>query len=128
MPDVKEKLVELMRGFFESVYPKFVYEGIADHLIDNGVTIQKWISVEERLPDMRKRRYEDCVEPTGYGEYFASDTVLTYCPQGNIVCVAECSRSNEEGQVCWDDASSGLAIHPTHWMPMPEPPKEMKEK
>ncbi len=48
MPDIKEKLVELIH-YCTSCEECFDTD-IADHLIANGVTIQKWISVEERLP------------------------------------------------------------------------------
>lgn len=52
--DTRRKLVELLRdvqylGGFE--------EKIADHLIENGVTVQEWVSVDERLPEEKV----DCI-------------------------------------------------------------------
>lgn len=47
MSDLKEKLVELLR----EEYKYATYEDMADGLIANGVTIQKWIPVSERLPN-----------------------------------------------------------------------------
>ena len=45
--DVREKLVELLKQI------KYVsVENAANILIDNGVTVQEWISVDDRLPDM----------------------------------------------------------------------------
>ena len=44
--DVREKLVELIQ---HEVVPYFA-ERIADLLIANGVTVQEWISVKDRLP------------------------------------------------------------------------------
>ena len=42
----KEKLVDLLTDVLgDSIARK------ADYLISNGVTVQKWIPVEERLPD-----------------------------------------------------------------------------
>lgn len=47
--DVREKLVELLDRF---VYDEWYGNGdIAEKLISNGVTVQEWISVEDRLPD-----------------------------------------------------------------------------
>ena len=54
--DVREKLVEILKQapfegraldewWFEEKIKK-----IADHLISNGVTVQEWISVEDKLP------------------------------------------------------------------------------
>ena len=49
--DVREKLVELLddmqrsgMGYFGNAIEN---KKIADHLIANGVTVQKWISVED---------------------------------------------------------------------------------
>lgn len=68
----------------------------ADYLIDNGVTIQKWISVEERLP-------ED------------SGDVLVCHKNGFITTNAWLGHNwwfkNEKNPI-------------THWMPLPQPPKE----
>ena len=46
--DVREKLVELLR---DVQYLGGLEEKIADHLIENGITVQEWIPVMERLPD-----------------------------------------------------------------------------
>ena len=46
--NVREKLVELLAptslNFEEAAY-------LADYLVKNGVTVQEWISVKDRLPD-----------------------------------------------------------------------------
>ena len=47
--DAREKLVELIDRF---VYDEWYGNGdIAEKLISNGVTVQEWISVDDRLPD-----------------------------------------------------------------------------
>lgn len=64
MMDVREKLVELLKTNacpspfmcdptckyygFEDCFP----ERFADYLIAHGVTVQKWISVDDRLPEI----------------------------------------------------------------------------
>ena len=57
--DVREKLVELLReapynifgNKLGNCYFDSCLELIADHLITNGVTVQEWISVKDRLPE-----------------------------------------------------------------------------
>ena len=46
--NVREKLVELIAETIE-LYPS-EREELADGLIDNGVTVQEWISVKDELP------------------------------------------------------------------------------
>ena len=46
--DTRRKLVELLR---DVQYLGGLEEKIADHLIENGVTVQEWIPVTKRLPD-----------------------------------------------------------------------------
>lgn len=52
---MREKLIELIiDGFTKCTKPHEVYaqldlEALADYLLANGVTIQQWIPVEERL-------------------------------------------------------------------------------
>ena len=57
--DVREKLVELLREAPYNIFGNKLgnrcfdscLEMIADHLITNGVTVQEWISVDDRLPE-----------------------------------------------------------------------------
>ena len=53
--DVREKLVELLKeivaiqecGFGD---PRPTYETVASYLMSHGVTVQEWISTDERMP------------------------------------------------------------------------------
>ena len=63
--DVREKLVELLKdGIRKGLRASgddrldYSFEDVADHLISNGVTVQEWISVKDRLPEI----------PDGYAE------------------------------------------------------------
>ena len=47
--DVREKLVELLDIIIQP--GQKTLGDIADYLISNGVTVQEWISVEDRLPE-----------------------------------------------------------------------------
>ena len=99
MMDVREKLVELIK---HEVVPYFA-ERIADLLIANGVTVQEWIPVDERLP-----------------EPFVS--VLVQMPgEEPFPTVREGFISNDG---IWQSAM--FRREPgevTHWQPMPQPPK-----
>ena len=61
--DVREKLVEMLGNIYflmidgsdtigEYTIPHKFKEKIADHLISNGVTVQEWVSVDDRLPEI----------------------------------------------------------------------------
>ena len=48
--DVREKLIEILR---KPIFPHELVdptEAVADYLLDNGVTVQEWISVKDKLP------------------------------------------------------------------------------
>ena len=47
--DVREKLVELLDIIIQP--GQKTLGDIADYLISHGVTVQEWISVDDRLPD-----------------------------------------------------------------------------
>ena len=98
--DVEEKLVELLRetGMVEN---KNRCNIIAEDLIAHGVTVQEWISVKDRLP-----------------EQFVN--VLCYFPEKDYGSKAEIDYAETtDGHF----ASSFKWGHPTHWMPLPQPPK-----
>ena len=66
---VREKLVELLReapynifgNKLGNCYFDSCLELIADHLITNGVTVQEWISVKDRLPTIYDADDDNCV-------------------------------------------------------------------
>ena len=113
--DDREKLIELLddiqfRGEDFTDYeiygmrlPNTVSnESVADHLIANGVTVQQWIPVSERLPE-------------------------NICPV--LVALEGLSTAfngwYHDGK--WWTVGAGtrpFTQKVTHWMPLPEPPKE----
>lgn len=106
MPDTREKLIDLIINAKRTDPETGSFtEYLADHLIANGVTVQQWIPVTERLPNP-----------------FVS--VLAYLPN-HAPCptVHECYIS---GDGIWCSAAVyGVENDDvTHWMPLPEPPKE----
>lgn len=100
---MREKLIELLS---QVQYLGGLEEKIADHLIANGVTIQKWIPVTERLPEK------------GAGNVLVVKQFRgkPYVDIGEVIGETACCYSDE------------YCINPrehifTHWMPLPEPPK-----
>lgn len=111
--DVREKLVELLQDGDNPVWGWFPNNAtmiqLADYLIAHGVTVQEWISVNDRLPD-------------GFGEVLV---IVSGKPQKNITLDAAyelAEYDHGEGWIIemwpeWEDAVV------THWMPLPHPPK-----
>ena len=100
--DVREKLVELLDRF---VYDEWYSNGdIAEKLISNGVTVQEWISVDDRLPESGK---EGVLIALRWGE-----VDIGWCEDGRWS--SEFINEYEEGEV-------------THWMPIPQLPKGVND-
>ena len=98
--DVREKLVELLDRF---VYDDWYSNGdIAEKLIANGVTVQEWISVKERLPEEKA----NCIV------YYQH----AYCDNDDYWAIGTCFYDGEKFQL-------NPAYKVKHWMPLPEPPK-----
>ena len=108
--DVREKMMELIK-----TSPRedgcIAIEDIADHLISNGVTVQEWISVEDKLP------------PYNYN-------VLVYRPNMAMKILVDTydgyyGDDDDEWYEGW--AKYGKDIHGkpviTHWAYLPQPPK-----
>lgn len=118
--DVREKLVELLGNIYlpimcgpdtigEYRIPHKFKKEIASHLIAHGVTVQRWIPVTERLPQMgenvlcwyeyfRFGNYNRMFQTYGIGHYF---------------------RDGMWG----GEVSNGHQTKVLAWMPLPEPPK-----
>ena len=101
--DVREKLVELLDLF---VYDEWYGNGdIAEKLISNGVTVQEWISVEDRLPENIANR------------------VLVVCERSNGVFYAHYEKP------FWInlEIDKPFISTVTHWMMLPQPPKGVND-
>ena len=107
--DVREKLVELIES--ARYWGSGTSEEIADHLIDNGVTVQEWISVEDKLPPYNR-------------------DVLVYRPNMAMKILVDnyagyYGEDDDEWYEGW--AKHGTDIHGkpviTHWQYLPQPPK-----
>ena len=112
--DVREKLIKLLKtnacpapfmcdtacryyGFGDCFPDRF-----ADHLIANGVTVQEWISVDERLPEEKV----NCIVHYKHA----------YCDNDDYWAIGICFYDGEKFQMDW-------SYKVTHWMPLPQPPK-----
>lgn len=94
--DVREKMLGILAPTsldFEQA------EYLADYLVKNGVTVQEWISIDERFP----KPNVPVLVTYDYGWVFVVDRDVL----------------NKNGEWCYLDRNCKV----THWMPMPEPPK-----
>lgn len=100
---MRDRLIELLShkqqyGIATEEPPEAIYtienHQVADHLLANGVTMQEWISVKDRLPDpfvdvLVSRNGKISID------YYEEDGSFAYDFKGRRV---------------------------THWMPLPQPP------
>ena len=149
---MREKLIDLLGnmscdslGIDGCDVCKYRYEidcnaqAFADHLLANGVTVQKWIPVTERLPESGVHVLVACEMRGQYlsgqyvcdGYYAKAKTQPSYGHPDE--CAVEYSEEDDEYYLLegwyeviknWDDYNS-IVIDDfvTHWMPLPEPPK-----
>ena len=113
MPNIKEKLIALLcqatfgvnKQTIESYLIPSAIADVADHLIANGVTVQKWIPGSERLPG-------------------GMDWVLCACKDNEVRILAYDYIMDD-----WDIFGRPNSYYGkgfvTHWMPLPEPPKNI---
>ena len=111
--NVREKLVELLDRF---VYDDWYSNGdIAEKLIANGVTVQEWISVDDRLPIEEAKAHEQ-EWPGEYCEF------LVMIEKGSLPTTLYYDLEENE----WFRINTALereTYEVTHWMPLPLPPK-----
>ena len=108
--DVREKLIEILR---KPIFPHELVdptEAVADYLLDSGVTVQEWISVDDRLPDACGFPCLLCGE-NSFGQIRVFEGFTGYM---------------ERGKLEWHSNQKDVDIDVwtiTHWMPLPKPPK-----
>ena len=108
--DVRRKLVELLDIIIQP--GQKTLGDIADYLISNGVTVQEWISVKDRLPDNKEHDWvlAQVVEDNGYMHI---PRVMEYRQQRNDWF---------EETYGWLSKHNGI-FTVTHWMPLPLAPE-----
>lgn len=100
--DIREKLVEIIQNSVGGCARHWA-EIIADGLIANGVTVQKWVSVNDRLPEEKA----NCIVHYKHA----------YCNNDDYWAIGICFYDGEKFQMDW-------SYKVTHWMPLPKPSKE----
>ena len=121
--DVREKLVELLMEFIEVdawdngefIEKSIDFQKIASDLIANGVMVQEWISVDDRLPIEEAKAHEQ-EWPGEYCEF------LVMIEKGSLPTTLYYDLEENE----WFRINTALereTYEVTHWMPLPEPPK-----
>lgn len=150
MDEIRNKLIELqteaIRKFMATATNTPLVGFITDHLIANGVTVQRWIPVEERLPENEvdvlvlcerrlyginelDRRISKHVamafhtdgttntEDSGY-TWELWDTGADYDEEADAYIIPEGWWES----VLYGNEFSAVDDFVTHWMPLPEPP------
>ena len=114
--DVREKLIEILR---KPIFPHELVdptEAVADYLLDSGVTVQEWISVDERLPDATGRylAVKKRIAPDALGGNRTDIVILRFFEDSGFKMPIHIPNwINEE-----------INDEVTHWMPLPQPPEE----
>ena len=117
--DVREKLAELLQDENNPVWRWFpnnmAMMQLVDYLISNGVTVQEWISVKDRLPDKTGRYLviKNRIAPDCLGGNRTDIVILRFfVDKGFRMPTHIPDWINEE-----------INEEVTHWMPIPQPPK-----
>ena len=117
----REKLIALFDHFGIKDWKEQEYT--VDHLASRGVTVRRWIPVTERVP--KKGSYLVC--KSGYGGTRYLD-VLSFVE--DLYRLDEYDFRHYAGQkkagfVYYDSEYGYCEVDSvTHWMPLPDPPKE----
>lgn len=122
--DVRGKLVEILlqeddlceRGECKDCFANgsCYYYREADRLIANGITVQEWVSVNDRLPE----RPPDRVDEQGRS-WFTPDIDCIVYDGENVFAAHYCFQN----KCFWYSDTLHPLKNITHWVGMPQPPK-----
>ena len=116
--DVREKLVELIMKSGAICY-SYTAKELADHLIANGVTVQEWISVKDRLPE-EDGKYIVFEQSGGR----TNTSILRFAKDARKVDRYDFKGRWENAWYEYDSEWGHYTVDSvTHWMPLPQPPK-----
>ena len=118
---VREKLVELQlqADIADNVSENTTQhrEFTADFMMANGVTVQEWISVKDKLPQECSHPYDDMTR-----------AVLIYTPVDGYTHIGWYAGKDYRGRDVWKTLSAMRSWQTctkkvTHWQYLPQPPK-----
>ena len=119
--DVREKLIEILRKpMREPIFPHELVdpvEAVADYLLDSGVTVQEWISVNERTPTEADGTVWVCL-----ADVFPYNEKEPYIDAKHDRRITEAFYSQFSKRWYKDGAVFPDGVV-THWMEKPQPPK-----
>lgn len=106
--DVMEKMVELLTNSPQLDVLDWTtgWEEAANYLIAHGVTVQEWISVDDRLPEEKV----NCIVHYKHA----------YCNNDGYWAIGFCFYDGEKFQL-------DQAYKVTHWIPTLQPPKGVND-
>ena len=119
--DVREKLVELIES--ARYWGSNTSEEIAENLLEKGVTVQEWISVDDRLPDEHESlfaRYKGTDKWRNAMFTTISDRVIVCAEYENGKRIVKTANTVDG---VWKVKDIFQPCKVTHWMPLPQPPK-----
>ena len=143
--DIREKLIEILKQapFEGKVLDEWWWEEkirrIADHLISNGVTVQENVEIsDELLKQLKNVPITICKEEPSIELVREWISVEDRLPEEGeyVLCVLKGFNYGGKIQVCKFVPADKFKDKPyfehfrngfpsvTHWMPLPEPPKE----
>lgn len=98
----------------------YEFEALTDYVAMRAAapeeTLSDWIPVSERLPEAK---YGPKGEPP-----ITSDDVLGFFQDGSyLVCSCDHDFTPPNQYGIWSDEQGDEQIDPTHWQPLPAPPK-----
>ena len=124
--DVREKLVEMLKSVLPNFRNNMAYWGekpiyeFADCLLASGVTVQKWISVKDRLPE-KDGAY--LVTTNSFGDR-QSVKLRWFAKDGENIDAYDLAGQKDVWYL-YDIECGYVSIKTvTHWMPLPQPPKK----
>lgn len=114
VPELTEEQIEELRERLRNSRPQLITHDLEPQIV--VVNKQQWIPVSERLPDL----YEECFVLVKMKYDWEEDyerNVDSGCYVGENGYIDGFNTYND-----WNEGQEYL--HVTHWMPLPEPPKE----